>query len=290
MRYAFIEEQRTQHSVRRMCYLLEVSAAGYYEWRVRPRSPRSIANETLRDHIARVHRESRRTYGRPRIHAELSAQGIAVGANRVGRLMKSAGIEGIRPRRFRKTTDSSHTLPIAANILDRQFGITEVREPNRIWAGDITYLPTREGWLYLAVVIDLASRRVIGWSMNTTIDRRLVIDALRAATRNRRSTIGTLFHSDRGSQYASEDFRALLESCGMRASMSRKGECWDNACVESFFGSMKRELGDPIWESRAIARAAIFEYIEVWYNRKRRHSTIGYVSPQEFESSLPIAA
>lgn len=204
--------------------------------------------------------------------------------------MKAARIEGIRPRRFRKSTDSTHALPIAENVVDRNFDILKVGDMNRVWAGDITYLPTREGWLYLAVVIDLASRRVIGWSMSTTMHRSLVIDALQSAVRKRRSTSGTLFHSDRGSQYASDDFRNMLKEYGMRASMSRRAECWDNACVESFLGSMKRELGDSIWETRAIARAMVFDYIEVWYNRRRRHSTLGYVSPEEYESSLPIAA
>ena len=290
MRYAFIEEQRTLHSVRRMCELLEVSPAGYYEWRGRPPSIRVVANQTLRERVIQAHLDSRRTYGRPRIHAELSAQGVAVGINRIGRLMKAAGIEGIRPRRFRKTTDSTHALPIAENVLNRNFDILKVGDVNRVWAGDTTYLPTREGWLYLAVVIDLASRRVIGWSMSTTMHRNLVIEALQSAVRKRRSTSGTLFHSDRGSQYASDEFRNMLKARGLRASMSRKAECWDNACVESFFGSMKRELGDPIWETRAIARALVFDYIEVWYNRRRRHSTLGYVSPEEYESSLPIAA
>lgn len=273
-----------------MCLLLEVSPAGYYEWRGRPQSARALENKTLRTQIVQAHAESRGSYGRPRIHAELRAQGVTIGINRIGRLMKAAGIKGIAPRRFRKTTDSGHALPIAENLLDRRFEVKEIAGRNRVWAGDITYLPTREGWLYLAVVIDLGSRRVIGWSMSASMERSLVINALRMAIRNRRSTKGTIFHSDRGSQYASEDFRNLLNLSGMRASMSRKAECWDNACVESFFGSMKRELGDPIWESRAIARAAVFDYIVIWYNRKRRHSTLGYVSPEEYESSLPTAA
>ena len=279
-----------QHSVRRMCELLSVSPAGFYEWRGRPPSPRALEDASLAAEIKRVHAESRRTYGRPRIHAELAAQGLRIGQKRVARLMKKAGIAGIRPRRFRKTTDSGHALPIAENTLARKFDVLEIAEKNRVWAGDITYLPTREGWLYLAVVLDLASRRVIGWSMQATMERSLVIDALTSAIKSRRMTHGTLFHSDRGSQYASEDFRAVLRANGMEASMSRKAECWDNAVVESFFGTMKTELGDPIWESRAIARAAIFDYIEIWYNRKRRHSTLRYVSPEQYESSLPIAA
>jgi transposase InsO family protein len=290
MKYAFIDEQRTQHSVRRMCRLLEVSPSGYYEWRERPPSARASFDETLRSEIVRIHSESRSTYGRPRVHVELRSAGIRVGAKRVGRLMKASGISGVRRRAFRKTTDSAHDLPIAPNTLDRKFDVAQIASLNRVWAGDITYLPTREGWLYLAVVLDLVSRRVIGWSMKTTLDRSLAIDAITAAIRNRRSTSKVLFHSDRGSQYASEDFRALLKEHGIRASMSRKAECWDNAVVESFFGTMKMELGDPIWESRAAARAAVFDYIEIWYNRKRRHSTLGYVSPEQYESMLPIAA
>ncbi len=290
MRYAFIEEQRALHSVRRMCRVLEVSAAGFYESRGRAPSARALADVAIREAVIRAHTESRRRYGRPRIHAELRAEGFTIGQKRVGRIMKSAGLRGIQPRRFRKTTDSNHELPIAPNVLARSFDVAEIGATNRVWAGDITYLPTREGWLYLAVVIDLASRRVVGWSMDSTMQRSLVIDALRMALKRRRPRRGMMFHSDRGSQYASQDYRDVLKEFGMIPSMSRKGECWDNAVVESFFGSMKTELCDPIWESRAHARAAIFEYIEIWYNRKRRHSTLGYVSPEEYESLLPFAA
>jgi len=290
MKYAFIEEQRTQHSVRRMCRLLDVSASGYYEWRGRGPSARATLDVALRSEIIRVHNESRATYGRPRIHAELRAAGLQIGAKRVARLMRASGIAGAQRRAFRKTTDSGHDLPIAPNALDRRFDVREIGGVNRVWAGDITYLPTREGWLYLAVVLDLVSRRVIGWSMKKTMERSLVVDAITAAIRGRRPTKPVLFHSDRGSQYASDDFRKLLDGHGICASMSRKAECWDNAVVESFFGSMKAELGDPIWETREAARAAVFDYIEIWYNRKRRHSTLGYVSPEEYESMLPIAA
>jgi len=290
MRYAFIEEQRAQHSVRRMCRLLAVSPAGYYEWRGRAPSARSVANEGLRDAIVRTHQESRGTYGRLRVRKALRDAGLHVGVHRVGRLMKSAGIAGISPRRFRKTTDSDHALPIAENVLGRNFDVEVIGGPNRVWASDITYLPTREGWLYLAVVLDLFSRRVVGWSMKMTMDRSLVIDALVAAIKDRAPTAGLLFHSDRGSQYASEEFRAMLAANGIQQSMSGKGECWDNAVVESFFGTMKTELGDPIWETRAAARDAVFDYIETWYNRKRLHSTLGHVSPETYESLLPIAA
>ncbi len=288
MRFAFIEEQRTQHCVRRMCHLLEVSRAGYYEWRSRLPSTRALADDELRDRVLQAHAKSRKTYGRPRIHAELKEQGVRIGAKRVARLMKSSGITGLSRRRSCKTTDSKHSLPIAANVLDRAF---DVAERDRVWVGDITYIPTREGWLYLAVVVDLGSRRVIGWSMKETMQRDLVIDALQAALRDRRPVFGTaMFHSDRGVQYASTEFRAVLDDSGIVQSMSRKGNCWDNAVAESFFASLKGELGDPIFESRRAARAAIFDYIEIWYNRLRRHSAIGYLSPAQYESRLPIAA
>jgi putative transposase len=290
VKYAFIEAQRTHHTVRRMCRLLEVSAAGYYEWRDRPKSARARIDETLTEAIVRVHAKSRQTYGRPRIHAELRCEGTRVSPKRVRRLMKSAGITGVRPRPFRRTTDSKHTFPIAENVVARNFDIKAIAKKNRIWAGDITYVPTREGWLYLAVVLDLVSRRVIGWSMSSTIDTGLVVDAMRAAIVSRKPLAGTVFHSDRGSQYASNDFRDLLKQAGFVQSMSRKGNCWDNSVSESFFGSLKGDLGDPVYESRAAARAKIFEYIEVWYNRERRHSTLGYLSPEDYESQLPIAA
>ncbi len=290
MKYAFIEGQRAQHAVRRLCGLLEVSPTGYYEWRGRPRSARSTADEQLRSEIVRVHGASHKTYGRPRIHAELREQGVRVGAKRIARLMRAGGIEGLRPRRFVRTTDSKHSHPIAENILARTFDPNVIGGVNRIWAGDITYLPTREGWLYLAIVLDLGSRRVVGWSMAPTMRDDLVIAALEAAVAQRRPRGEVLFHSDRGSQYASADFRAMASRHGLKRSMSGKGECWDNAVVESFFGTLKTELGNPVWPTREAARAAIFNYIETWYNPRRRHSALGYVSPNQYESLLPIAA
>jgi len=290
VKYAFVEQQRTEHGVRRLCRLLGVSSAGFYEWRSRPMSHRALVDAELKVSITAIHARSHRNYGRPRIHAELRADGITIGAKRVGRLMKSVGIAGVRAKRFRKTTDSNHAMPIACNLVARQFSVTAIGGRDRVWAGDITYIPTQEGWLYLAVVIDLASRRVIGWSMKPTMRRELVLEAQQNAIRDRRPPSGTLFHSDRGSQYACADFRELLDRHEMIASMSRRAECWDNAVVESFFGSLKAELGDPVWESRASARSAIFAYIEIWYNRQRRHSTLGYVSPEQYETQLPFAA
>ncbi len=247
MKYAFIERQRTQHPVRRLCELLEVSSAGYYEWRSRPRSSRSTQDERLRAEIVRVHMASRKTYGRPRIHAELREQGVQVGAKRIARLMKASGIQGVRPRRFVRTTDSKHPHPIADNILARTFDPNVIGGVNRVWAGDITYLPTREGWLYLAVVLDLGSRRVVGWSMDSTMNDDLVIAALDAALRQRRPHDEVLFHSDRGSQYTSQDFRATAtrHNFKLKLSMSGKGDCWDNAVVESFFGTLKTGTWRP---------------------------------------------
>ncbi len=290
MKYAFIEEQRTQHSVRRMCNLFDVSPAGFYEWRGRAPSARACSDAVLRGEIVDIHEDSRRTYGRPRIHAELADRGVRVGAKRVARLMQSAKIQGVRRRRFVRTTNSQHDQPIAPNILERTFDPSAIGDINRVWAGDITYVPTREGWLYLAVVLDLGSRRVVGWSMSDSMRDELVIAALDAATKARKPSKPLLFHSDRGSQYASRAYRALTRRRGIIQSMSRKGDCWDNAAVESFFGTLKAELRDPIWDTRSAARTAIFDYIETWYNRRRRHSTLGYVSPMQYESSLPIAA
>ena len=290
MKYAFIAGQRTQFPVRKLCAAVGVSRAGYYEWRGRCPSARSSADAALAITIAEIHRESRGTYGRRRVHAELCAREIAAGKHRVARLMRRADLRGITPRAFRKTTNSKHTLPIAENLLSQQFAVEQIGAANHVWAGDITYLSTREGWLYLAIVLDLGSRRVVGWSMRETMRTELVTEALEGALRDRRPRPGALFHSDRGSQYASEAFRGMLAAHGMTASMSATGMCWDNAAVESWFGRMKTELGDPIWESRDAARAAVFEYIEIWYNRRRRHSTLGYLTPIEYESRLPIAA
>jgi putative transposase len=264
-----------------MCRVLGVRRSGYYAWRRRGPSARQVANMELVAQIEEVHEWSRRTYGSPRMREELGARGIACGRHRVARLMREHGIRPKQKRRFRVTTDSHHERPVAENHLGRQF---QVEKPNTVWAGDITYIPTAQGWLYLAVVLDLASRRVVGWSMRENLEREGVLDALGMALEQRSPTAGLLAHSDRGSQYASADYQELLAEHGMRCSMSRKGDCWDNAVVESFFATLKTELLDQeIFRTRAQARAAIFDYIEVWYNRQRRHSTLGYVSPAEFE-------
>jgi putative transposase len=283
MRYRFIRDQAPAYPVTVLCHVLQVPRSGYYAWRRAPESARTQADRPLLVAITAVHTDSRQTYGSPRVQAQLQQQGTACGRHRVARLMRTAGLTAQRHRPYRVTTNARHALPVAANVLDRQF--TPAR-PNQVWASDITYIPTREGWLYLAVVIDLHSRRVVGWALSPRIDRTLVCDALTAACRARRPAPGLLHHSDRGSPYASGDYQALLATHRMIPSMSRKGNCWDNAPLESFFHSLKGEwLNDQTFPTRAAARQAIFRYIAVWYNRHRLHSTLGYRSPEAFEQA-----
>lgn len=272
---------RDEFPVAFMCRVLGVSRSGFYAWCSRPESARSKENKELVTEIKRVHAESRGTYGSPRIHAELQEQGVEVGRKRVARLMRENGVAAGGRRRYRKTTDSDHDHRVAPNVLDREFVVTA---KNRVWAGDITYVWTSEGWLYLAVVLDLFSRRVVGWAVADHMRTDLVLRALDEALLRRRPGGDLLHHSDRGSQYASDDYRARLEALGIECSMSRKGNCWDNAVVESFFGTLKTELGDLAGCTRAEARAALFEYVEVFYNRERRHSYLGYVSPARYEA------
>lgn len=269
-----------------MCRLLKVSKAGYYAWRDRKPSKRAVVDARLLIRIKHIHATSGETYGRPRIHAELRRNNVCTGERRVGRLMRQAEIAvKLRRKRKPKTTDSKHDHPIAPNLLDRKFDIEKIEAVNRIWAGDITYIDTNEGWLYLAVILDLRSRRVVGWAMSASLERTLVLDALRMALLGRRPGIGVLHHSDRGVQYASDDCQQMLRDHGMICSMSRKGNCWDNAVIESFNATIKTELiHRKKWNTREEARAAIYKYIEVWYNRKRLHSTLGYRSPVEFEN------
>jgi len=270
-----------------MCRLLEVSRSGYYAWLKRGPSERSRANEALLLEIRAAHARSRRTYGSPRVFKELQEQGLAVGENRVARLMRETGIRAKTYRRFRVTTNSKHAHPIAPNLLARRFSPSFAGVPNKVWASDITYIPTREGWLYLSAVLDLVSRRVVGWSMKESVGSSLATDALKMALSYRRPESGMLHHSDRGIQYAAIDFRRLLKSRRIECSMSRKGDCWDNAVTESFFATLKKELvRDSEWRTREEARADIFEWIEVWYNRQRRHSSIGYLSPAEYEKRI----
>jgi putative transposase len=270
-----------------MCRVLAVSKAGYYAWRERRNgkpSARARANVRVAVDIKVVHRRSRGTYGSPRVHAELRAQGLACSETRVARVMRAEGVHARPRRRFRVTTESAHGEPVAPNVLERQFAVDGIGRADRVWAGDITYVPTGEGWLYLAVLLDLASRRVIGWSTRHTLERALTLDALRMAVASRCPGPGVLHHSDRGSQYAYGEYQALLSAHGMRCSMRNRGDCWDNAVVESFFATLKTELVDgATWRTREEARCALFEYIELWYNRQRRHSSLGYRSPVEYE-------
>ena len=264
-----------------MCRVLGVSRSGYYAWRKREPSAAQVRREELTAEVTQIHGEVRQRYGRPRMHAELVARGHTCCVNFVADLMRAVGISATRPRKFVRTTDSNHSLPVAANVLDRQF---EVAEPNAVWVADMTYIPTREGWVYLAAVEDLFSRRVVGWSMDATMTSRLVVDALAMAVCGRRPGEGVLAHSGRGSQYASEHYQRVLAGDGIVCSMSRRGDCWDNAPMESFFASLKKELVHrEEYATREQAKASIFEYIEVFYNRVRRHSSLGYVAPAEYE-------
>lgn len=273
--------------MRLMCRVLSVSPSGFYAAQRRVPSPRARRDEALRLKVRAAHTKSRRRYGAPRVHAELQAQGEQVGKKRVARLMREDGLVARRRRRFVRTTDSRHSNPIAPNLLDRQFGIEQVAGPNRVWVSDLTYVPTREGWLFLATVLDLASRRVVGWAMRETLEAELALAALRMALADRRPAPGLVHHSDRGSQYACSDYRALLDAHGLVASMSKKADCWDNAVAESFFASLETELIlESDWFTRDAARQAIFEYIEAWYNRERRHSSLGYRSPVQYEAEV----
>lgn len=241
-----------------------------------------MANQQLTAAIHTTFKRSRCTYGAPRIHAELNSSGTVCSLNRVARLMRLAGIKARRRRTFKVTTTlSKHNLPVAPNTLNRQFWAAG---PNQKWVGDITYIPTREGWLYLAAVLDIYSRKVVGWAMDKHMEEGLVASALQMAATHRQPGEGVLHHSDRGSQYASHNYQQLLRTHNMVVSMSRKGDCYDNAVMESFFSTLKTEWVRDIYPSRAQARQAIFEFIEVWYNRQRRHSALGYQSPEAFET------
>jgi len=272
------------YSVAALSRILRVTRQGYHAWRKRERSVRACANDTLRVEIRAIHAASRGSYGCRRVRAVLRRQGHRVGKNRVARLMAQEGLRAKRSRRFQVTTDSRATKVVYGNVLARDFA---VGTPNRAWAGDITYLWTAEGWLYLAVVLDIGTRRVIGWSFRTTLEAELVTGALDMALGARSVTEGLICHSDRGSQYGSDDVTAMIARFHLRGSMSRKGNCWDNAVVESFFASYKTELvAGARWQWRVEAKSATVEWIEGWYNRTRLHSTLGYLSPDEFECQL----
>ena len=282
MTFAWIEERRAEWPVTHLCRVLEVSRSGFYAWRSREPSATDVRREELIEQVKEIHVEAKGRCGSPRMHAELVGRGHACCVNAVARVMREAGIAAKTKRKFRQTTDSNHPHPVAENLLDRQF---DPGESNASWVADVTYVPTREGWLYLAVVIDLFSRMVVGWSMAATMTSRLVVDALEMALARRpQGGLDLVAHSDRGSQYASEHYRRRLSEEGITCSMSRRGNCWDNAPTESFFASLKKELvHDEDYATRDEAKASIFDYIEAFYNRVRRHSTLGYVAPAEYE-------
>ncbi len=266
-----------------MCRVLSISSSGYYAWRARPESARARQDRELLGEIEALHAETRQSYGSPRIHKALKARGFSCGENRIARLMQLHEIKAKKPRSYKRTTDSNHAMAVAENVLDRHFSPDH---PDQVWVSDITYISTRQGWLYLAVVMDLYSRRIVGWSMQPRLRRDLVLDALKMALRGRRPAQGLLHHSDRGSQYASLDYQGLLDEGGIVCSMSRRGNCWDNAPVESFFASLKREwVPAQSYRTRAEAQSDIFEYLEIWYNRRRLHSSLGYVSPVQYEAT-----
>jgi putative transposase len=287
LKYAFIHRHRTVWPISVQCRVLEASVAGYHEHFVRRASGaerRHLSDDALLLHIKAVHAENRGAYGWPRIWRELLARGIRVGKERVRKLMQLHGIRGKGKKRFKVTTDSNHDLPIAPNLLNRQFTVSE---PDHVWAGDITYIATDEGWLFLAVVIDLFSRQVVGWSLQETMTRGIVIDALRMAwfKRHPSKQAGLIFHSDRGSQYASKDFRDALKEYGITGSMSGKGDCWDNACSETLFGSLKVErLYGQRFKTRRDAKDEVVAWL-TWYNSRRLHSTLNYISPMQFEKN-----
>jgi len=288
MKYRFIEQQREAHNVAKVARILGISRGGYYAWRSREPSERTRQQEQLVGKIKAIQEEVKYRYGSPRITRELRRRGVRVGHNRVARLMALNGLGARGKKRFRSTTDSAHSLPVAENLLNRAF---EVAEANKVWVSDITYIPTAEGWLYLCTVMDLHSRKVVGWSMSRRMKSELVVQALIMAMVRRRPSKGLVFHSDRGSQYCSHVFRRWTQRWGIRQSMSGKGDCWDNAPAESFFKTLKSELyGHRAFRSRQEARTVLFEYIEVFYNRVRLHSSLGYLSPVEYERRSGLKA
>ena len=290
MKYGFITAQRPAFPIRRMCAVLGVSPSGYYAWRRRPPSPRARADAVLELHIRAIYAESRQTYGSPRVHAELLGRGFRCGHNRVARLMRLAHLRARSKRRARvpRTTQVDAALPVAPNRLARDFMASA---PNQKWVGDITYVSTQEGWLYLAAVMDLFSRRVIGWHLDDTLDTSLALGALHLALGRRRPPTGLIHHSDRGCQYASAAYQTVLAEHDLRASMSRAGDCYDNAPMESFFSTLKSELiHHCLYRTRNEARHSIVAYIEGFYNVKRRHSALGYCSPVEFERAASLVS
>ncbi len=286
--YRFIQAEKANHSIRTMCRVLRVSRAAYYDWRNKRTHVESAADKKLTVHIKAIHRRHKERYGAPRVTAELRDQGFTINHKKVARLMRENGLVG-RPRRvFRgTTTDSAHQEPVAPNLLDRHF---ETEAPNKAVVGDVTYLPTRQGWVYLAVLIDLFSRKVVGWAMDTTMETSLCLRALQRMLATRGDLAGAIHHTDRGSQYAARSYRQALQDAGMVQSMSRKGNCWDNAVAESFFGTLEQELTPKApWPDLRTARSAVGDYIHRYYNAERRHSTLGQKTPIAYEAQHQAA-
>ena len=287
MRYRLIDQHRSQYRIRWMCSALDVSPSGFYAWRARPESARAQTDRRLLERICQIHTDSRQTYGHRRVRAALQAEGYSIGRRRVARLMRRYGVRPKTRRKFRVTTDSKHTHPIAPNRLDRQFHVTAA---NQVWTTDISYIATAEGWLYLAIVLDLYSRQVIGWAMEATMSQNLTLRALSMALQRQRPQAGLVHHSDRGSQYACQAYQKLLAKHKIVCSMSRKGNCWDNAPTESWFHTLKTEQVYHVsYKTRQEAMLDIFDYIEVFYNRQRRHSTLGYLTPVQFATGQRAA-
>ena len=282
MKFRFISAHRETFKVGRMCTLLKVSRSGYYAWLKRPESRRSRENRALEDKIRVFHAASHGIYGSPKIYKDLIGDGVRCGENRVARIMREAGIRSRTKKKFKATTNSRHNLPVAPNLLNQDF---TVDAPDRTWVSDITYIHTEKGWLYLAVLLDLFNREIVGWATSSRMTRQLAIDALQMALGRRTPAKGLVHHSDRGSQYASGDYQKILSKHGITCSMSRKGNCYDNAVAESFFRLLKTEwVNHYRYLSRSEATHSLFYYIEIFYNRKRRHSALGYATPQEYET------
>jgi len=290
MRYRFIEEHQGQFRMSVLLRMMGIGASAFYGWQKRPVSQRAQQKELLVAHICELFHQSQSRYGSPRIHRDLQALGIRCSQKRVARLMKEQNLVVRKPRKFVATTDSGHAFPVAQNLLNRKYQVDAVAGLNQVWAGDITYVPTAQGWLYMAVVLDLKSRKVIGWSMKNSLEQTLVHEALQMAIGQRFSAEiaePLVFHSDRGSQYAAHAYQELLKEQGIVCSMSRRGDCWDNAPVESFFATLKKEeVHRENYVTHQQAKASLFYYIEVFYNRKRRHSALGYISPHDYEQSM----
>jgi len=281
VRYRFISAEKANYPLTLLCRVMKVASSGYYAWLAAGKSMRDMANEKLIPLVREISRESDRTYGERRIAQALSARGVPCGRVRAATLMRLAGVSVKKKKKFKITTDSRHKLPVAPNLLARDF---EAKAPNRTWVSDVTYVWTREGWIYLAAVLDLFSRQVVGWAMSRRITQELVMDAFKMALWRRRPEVGLTMHSDRGSQYCSDAFQKLLKNSGAISSMSRKGDCWDNAVAESFFGTLKTERASwRSYQTREEAKRDIVDYLEMFYNSKRLHSYLGYVSPRQFE-------